>query len=268
MKIIISPAKKMRVDTDTYPVKAFPPLLEETQNIFDYMRGLSIQEAKALWKCNDKIAEENFERFQRMDLRKNLTPAIISYVGIQYQYMAPGVFSEKELDYIEKHLYILSGFYGALRPFDGVTPYRLEMQAKAQIGRRAEARQMRRYHETESLAACASKDLYEFWEDRIYRCVMEDNGDRTIINLASKEYSKCIEPYLMEKDTYITCIFGELSGGKVIQKGTQAKMARGEMVRYMAEHGEKGVEELKEFKRLGYCFAAEHSGDGMYVFLK
>lgn len=66
-----------------------------------------------------------------MELEKNLTPALISYEGIQYQYMAPAVFSEKEWDYVQENLRILSGFYGVLKPFDGVTPYRLEMQAKA-----------------------------------------------------------------------------------------------------------------------------------------
>lgn len=69
-----------------------------------------------------------------MDLKRNLTPAILSYEGIQYQYMAPGVFTIYELEYISEHLRILSGFYGVLKPFDGVVPYRLEMQAKAKIG--------------------------------------------------------------------------------------------------------------------------------------
>lgn len=65
-----------------------------------------------------------------MDLYRNLTPAILSYEGIQYQYMAPGVFQTEEFAYIETHLRILSGFYGILRPFDRIVPHRLEMQAK------------------------------------------------------------------------------------------------------------------------------------------
>ena len=83
-----------------------------------------------LWQCNDKIAELNFQRFSRMDLTRNLTPALLSYEGIQYQYMAPQVFTEQEWAYAQEHLRILSGFYGVLRPLDGVVPYRLEMQAK------------------------------------------------------------------------------------------------------------------------------------------
>ena len=68
-----------------------------------------------------------------MELYHHLTPAVLAYKGIQYQYMAPGVFTDMELEYIQQHLRILSGFYGILRPFDGVTPYRLEMQANLSI---------------------------------------------------------------------------------------------------------------------------------------
>jgi len=74
------------------------------------------------------------ERLANMDLHTRLTPVVLAYEGIQYQYMAPGVFTYDELDYMQEHLRILSGFYGVLRPFDGVTPYRLEMQAKLKAG--------------------------------------------------------------------------------------------------------------------------------------
>lgn len=93
--------------------------------------------------CSDKIAELNFLRFQEMKLERNLTPAVLSYEGIQYQYMAPKVFTQNAWDYIQENLWILSAFYGVLKPLDGVTPYRLEMQAKARVN--------------------GSKNLYEFW---------------------------------------------------------------------------------------------------------
>ena len=131
MKIIISPAKKMNMDTDTLAPESLPVFLEKTEELLAWMRQLSRQEAKELWRCNDRIADQNYQRFQEMNLRKNLTPAVISYEGIQYQYMAPVVFEERQMEYIRDHLKILSGFYGVLRPFDGVVPYRLEMQAKA-----------------------------------------------------------------------------------------------------------------------------------------
>ncbi|MBO5055051.1 MAG: peroxide stress protein YaaA [Eubacterium sp.] len=246
MRIIISPAKKMNEDTDTLSWKDLPVFLETTEQIMDWMKSLSCEEARKLWQCNEKLAELNFRRFREMDLKRNLTPALISYEGIQYQYMAPLVFLDEEWDYVQKNLRILSGFYGVLKPLDGVTPYRLEMQAKAKIGEK--------------------QDLYEFWGSRIYKEVLDES--RVIINLASKEYSKCIESYLQKEDKLITCIFGELKDGKVVQKGTMAKMARGEMVRFMAEKGIENPQDMKAFDRLGYCFREEFSCENEYVFIR
>lgn len=247
MKIIISPAKKMNIDTDTLAFRSMPSFLSETEELLAWMRRLTFAEAKAIWKCNDKIAEQNYRRFQEMDLERNLTPAVIAYEGIQYQYMAPAVFGGEQTDYIQEHLRILSGFYGVLKPFDGVTPYRLEMQAKAS----------------------EAGDLYKFWGDKLYREVAgEEKDGGLILNLASKEYSKCIEKYLTPEDTYVTVVFGELADGKVKQKGTLAKMARGEMVRYLAENKVEDPERIKGFDRLGYCFEETLSNEKEYVFLK
>lgn len=246
MKVIISPAKKMNIDMETYEVLQMPEHLERTLLIRKFMQSLSFSQAMKLWGCNEKIARLNYERFRDMELDRNLTAAIISYEGIQYQYMAPKVFTEKALRYIKEHLRILSGFYGVLRPFDGVAPYRLEMQAKAAID--------------------GTEDLYEFWGSRIYQSVLDEDG--VILNLASKEYSRCVESYLKPEDIFITCVFGEWQDGKVIQKGTLAKMARGEMVRFMAEENVETLEGIKSFQGLGYRFHEELSGEREYVFVK
>ena len=133
IRIIISPAKKMNIDTDSFAVEALPQFLAETERLKKAMQAMPDQELQALWKCNDTIAKLNVERLRNMELRRNLTPAILAYEGIQYQYMAPGVMETGQLKYLREHLRILSGFYGLLRPFDGVTPYRLEMQAKLSV---------------------------------------------------------------------------------------------------------------------------------------
>lgn len=237
----------MNVNTDILPYKDLPVFLEETEILMQWIQKLSYEEAKKLWACNDKIAEQNFERFKNMNLQENLTPAILSYEGIQYQYMAPIVFEGKEMDYVQEHLRILSGFYGVLKPFDGVTPYRLEMQAKAK-------------------GISGTKDLYDFWGEKLYNEVIDE--EHIILNLASKEYSKIIEKYLKEEDHFVTCIFGEMVNGKVQQKGTMAKMARGEMVRYMAENQIEDLKEIQKFDRLGYLYHEELSGENEYVFLK
>lgn len=246
MKIIISPAKKMNVDSDTLMFHNLPIFLEKTKEIKKWLLEREFEELKELWGCNEKIAKQNFDRLREFDLEKNLTPAILSYEGIQYQYMAPAVFEEKMLHYIEEHLRILSGFYGMLRPMDGVVPYRLEMQAKARMGE--------------------VSNLYDYWGRQLYEAVKDESG--VYINLASKEYSKCIEKYLEKDDIFITCIFGEEVNGKVVQKGTYAKMARGEMVRFMAEKQIENPEDMKSFRRLDFVFSEKFSKETEYVFLR
>lgn len=245
MRIIISPAKKMNVNMDDLPVEGLPPFLEQTELLLEAVRKMSFTRVRELWKCNEKLARLNYERFARMDLNRTLTPAILAYEGLQYQHMAPTVFSETALSYVREHLRILSGFYGMLSPFDGVVPYRLEMQA--------------------ALSVDGKKDLYDFWGDKIYRSLWD--GDRTVVNLASREYSGVVEKYLQPEDRFITVVFGELAGGCVKQKGTFAKMARGEMVRFMAENNIEEPEGIKRFEGLGYRYAGEYSSRDTWVFL-
>ena len=246
MRIIISPAKQMQINTDVFTCSELPVFMEKTEILMRWMQGLSFEEQKKLWACSDKIARQNSERFAHMDLRKNLTPALLAYDGIQYTYMAPAVFEDGQYDYVQEHLRILSGFYGVVKPMDGVVPYRLEMQARAVVS--------------------GHKNLYDFWGDSLYREVLDSS--RIIINLASKEYSKCIEKYLQPEDRYITCVFGEPEGNKIVQKGVYAKMARGEMVRYMAANAITEPEEIKAFDWSGYRFREDLSSDKEYVFVR
>lgn len=235
----------MKMDTDSLPWRDLPVFLPKTEQLCTQLQGMSDQELKKLWKCNDSIASVNIQRLQNMDLYSRLTPAVLAYEGIQYQYMAPGVFTEQAFAYVQEHLRILSGFYGILKPFDGVTPYRLEMQAKLRVGE--------------------CKDLYAYWGDSLARALFAETD--CIINLASKEYSVCVSKYLPETVRFITCVFGEEKDGKVIEKGTMCKMARGEMVRFMAENQMEDPEQIKAFDRLNYRFDANRSDDKMFVFI-
>jgi cytoplasmic iron level regulating protein YaaA (DUF328/UPF0246 family) len=246
MRIILAPAKKMNVDTDRLSPQGMPVFLDRTEKILGWLKKQSHADLQKLWGCNDKIAEQNYRRIEEMDLHSRLTPAILSYEGIAYQYMAPAIFEDSSFDYVQEHLRILSGFYGVLKPMDGVTPYRLEMQAKASID--------------------GKKDLYDLWGSRLYDEVRDDSG--VIINLASKEYSKCIEKYLKPDDLFITVNFCELSGDKLVTKGTYAKMARGEMVRFMAENGIEDPADIRNFDRLGYVYRDNLSGERELVFVK
>ena len=246
MRIIISPAKKMKVDTDSFLYRDLPVFLSNTEEICGELQSMSYEELKKLWKCNDQIAQLNVRRLREMDLLDRLTPAVLAYEGIQYQYMAPGVFTDQEFGYIQEHLRILSGFYGILRPFDGVTPYRLEMQAKLKIG--------------------ACKDLYAYWGDRLAQTLCAESN--CILNLASREYSICVSKYLPDTARFITCVFGEENDGKVIEKGTMCKMARGEMVRFMAQYQIENPDQIKSFDRLNYRFDESRSDDSTYIFLR
>ena len=110
---------KMKEDNESFPSKQLPVFLSETEKLLDYLQGLEYEELKNIWKCSDKLAQLNYERIQEMKLTKNLTPAILSFQGLQYQYIAAQVFTYRELAYLEEHLRILSGFYGVLKPMDG-----------------------------------------------------------------------------------------------------------------------------------------------------
>lgn len=246
MKIIISPAKKMNADTDSAAPGGLPQFLPETAQLLSALQRLSDQELQALWKCNDALAALNVGRLREMDLHRRLTVALLAYEGIQYRYMAPGVFEDGHFAYIQEHLRILSGFYGLLRPFDGVTPYRLEMQAKLSVN--------------------GSKDLYGFWGGKLAKHLAAETD--FVLNLASKEYSRAVEPHLPPTVRFLTCTFGERREGKIIEKGTLCKMARGQMVRWLAEHAVTDPEGLKEFDQLGYRFSAPESTHNHYTFVK
>ena len=134
----------------------------------------------------------------------------------------------------------ISGF------FRDSTEYRLEMQAK--------------------LAAGGAKDLYGFWGGSLAENLLAETD--CIVNLASQEYSRCISRHLPGSARFITCVFGEKKGGKIIEKATACKMARGEMVRYMAENSVRAPEESRDFDRLGYRFSPADSDENTYVFIK
>lgn len=246
MRIIISPAKKMKINSDSIPYEELPELLPKAEKLLAYLKQLSYSEIKTLWNCSDKIAGHQFEYLKTVELKRNLTPALLAYDGIQYQYMAPIVFETDQWSYIKKYVRILSGFYGILRPIDGIVPYRLEMKAKIEIERH--------------------KNLYEFWGDSLYQILKHETNE--ILNLASEEYAKCIKTYLEKDISMISVVFGQLKEDKIIQKGVLAKMARGEMVRYLAEHQIKDFEEIKNFNRLHYSFDEKRSSKEKLIFLQ
>lgn len=246
MKIIISPAKKMTNDSDTLSALSQPIFAADAAHLAETLRAMDAKALQKLWQCSDKLTAENLDRLAVFDPAKAQTPALLAYEGLQYQHLAAMVLDRDALAYLQEHLRILSGMYGVLRPFDAVMPYRLEMQAK--------------------LSCDGARDLYAYWGGRLYDAL--DARDGIILNLASEEYARAIRPYCGPNDRMITVRFGEISDGRVKQKGTFAKMARGEMVRFMAEQQIADLSQLVQFDALGLHYEAALSDDKTMTFVK
>ena len=247
MKLLIAPAKKMRVEEDFLPPKTQPALWERSAELLQVLQELSLPELRKVLACSDRLAQEAAENFQRMDLLQGSTPALLAYDGIQYKYMAPGLFTQPQWDYVEEHLRILSGFYGVLRPMDGVRPYRLEMQARLQTP--------------------YGRTLYEFWGETLGDTLLQE--DQVRVNLASEEYAKAVRPAVQGRARFVRCVFAEeVAPGTLVEKGVYVKMARGEMVRFAAENALQRPEDLRQFDRLGYVFSPERSQGDVYVFCR
>ena len=270
LQVIISPTKQMRVCASAFAAQGIPPYPQRTATLHQHLLQIEHQDGKdalqALWSVSDRLLQQNLDRLHAFEplmdagdlnnpeLARLVSPAAFSYVGIQYQSMAPEVLDQESLAWLQSHLWILSGLYGCVRPFDAVQPYRLEMGAK--------------------LAADGAKNLYAFWGDALARAVCGYMDDETppqtgaaahagtcVINLASVEYAKTVLPHLNQSSRCITCIFGEdLRAGKPVQRSTASKTARGSMVRWMAENRIENPADLTRFN-VGYAFSPQLSSN-------
>lgn len=242
MQIIISPTKKMQVNNDVFAHKDLPLFLTKTQQVLSCLQTLSFEQLQKLYQASDSIVEENRQRLVNMDLTANLTAAIMAYEGIAFSYMSSKLLTQEDYDFLQEHLFILSGFYGALRPFDGIRPYRLEMQAKLVID--------------------SYPNLYNFWHDEINNLL--ESKDKDILNLASKEYSKIIDS---KRFNIKTVRFVQEHKGKLVEKGTVCKMLRGLMVKYIATHKINDFEAIKSFNENNAVFNESLSNENTFVFI-
>ena len=244
MRVILSPAKTMRIEETILP-EGTPVFLEQAVYLSDLLKKMTPAERRTVWNCSERLAAENEERLAAMNLYGAGSPAVFSYSGLAYSHLAPESLTDDELAYLQSRLRILSGLYGILKPLDGIVPYRLELGAKFRTD--------------------AFKDLYAFWgsgpADELFA------GADTVIDLASDEYSRLITPWISGRRCMIHIIFAERKNGKLITKGTFAKMARGDMMRWMAEQAICDPQEIKSFER-GYRFSQQDSDETHYCFLK
>ena len=245
MKIIISPAKKMRREEYVAPLHR-PMFLKEAGELLSFLRSLSDSEMAKVWKVKGALLSSSLSSLSMLSLEDIGSPAIFSYDGIQYTYMSPSSFTDSMLEYAEKNLRIISGLYGLLNPLDGVGAYRLEMESPISIP--------------------GYGDLYSYWGGKIASSLMED--DRLLVNLASAEYSKAVLPYLPSSVNVVTPVFLDWEKGRYVSKGVYAKMERGEMVRFLAETGAETVEDIMKFSSRGYEFSRFLSDSNTLCFVR
>lgn len=244
--VIISPAKKMRDDIAWMDAQDQPIFLKEANTLLKYFQSLTISQIQEVLVCSHKIAQEAYQQYHRMQLGSIGTPAVLSFDGIQYHHMAPDVFTIEQFAYVQKHIRILSGFYGVLKPMDHVMPYRFEVQDKIQY---------QTYH-----------DGYAFWKDKIYKAIVKE--DKEILDLASAQYSKLLYKYQKKGVRIVKCRFMEEQYGVRKEKGVYVKMARGEMVRWLAEEQIQCIDDVKQFQRKGYTYCKSLSNAHTFIFIR
>jgi cytoplasmic iron level regulating protein YaaA (DUF328/UPF0246 family) len=241
MIILLSPAKTLDYETPCSAKTATNPrMLKKSAELVDCLKKYSPKKITALMGVSDKIAELNVERYNQWQVpftKKNSKQAIYAFRGDVYNGFDVDTLKGKEIDFAQKHLRVLSGLYGLLRPLDLMQPYRLEMGTKLNVSQK-------------------NKNLYQFWDTDITDLINEDldhHKKRLVINLASNEYFKSVKPKLLDSDV-ITPGFKDLKGGKYKVVSFWAKVARGQMARYIVQKQLKNIQHLKNYDVDGYRF--------------
>lgn len=240
MLIVISPAKsldfKSRPATQKYTL---PDFLNEASEIAGKLKTFSPEQISGLMSVSPKLGQLNWERYQVWHLPftpENARQAVLAFSGEVFRGLQANSLSESQFGFAQKHLRILSGLYGVLRPLDLIQPYRLEMGMQLSIGKK--------------------KDLYHFWGKAITEKISEalkESGFPFLINLASSEYYKSID-VKKAGATLITPAFKDLKNGAYKMITVYAKRARGLMTRFIIENNIINPEELKAFNSEGYMF--------------
>lgn len=247
MIVFISPTKNMI--PRTLPVEmTLPSFCVEAQTLHEILLTFNDEDIMNIMKVNAKLAVQNQVRFRDIRFDLSGTHALSTYDGLAFKHMHLFTWKEEDYHFANQHLRILSGFYGVVKPFDSIYPYRLEMQARG-LSERID-------------------NLYSFWSDALMRSLREDNDDEIYINLASLEYSQAITPYLKEKEQCINIHFQVFKNGKAVTQATIAKMARGQMVEWMMKQRIQKLEEIKRFNVDGWTFQPVLSNETDYVFTK
>ncbi len=254
MKILLSPAKS--IDTSNvskYQDITLPVFEKETTILVKKLAKMKSKKIMELMGVSRDLAELNEHRFKHFEFPKNQTdeivPAAFAFSGEVYKGLAIHTLSAEEVNRANASIRILSGLYGILKPLDLMTPYRLEMGTRWAITAKASS-------------------LYQFWGSKPTDFLKKELvKDETIINLASAEYFKVIDPKRL-KNKIITPVFKEFKDGQYKIVMMYAKHARGAMARFIIQQNIQDSEELKRYNVDGYSYAENLSSEKEWVFVR
>ena len=249
MLVVVSPAKKLNMSLVDNLKVSEPHFKKNANELVNVVRGLSVQDLEKLMDISTTLAELNKDRFNDFGNQQKKAAAF-AFAGDTYKGLSIENFEMGDLDWAQKHLRILSGLYGLLRPLDEIEPYRLEMGSK--------------------LKGAHGSSLYDYWGNKISENLNQyakEIGSKILVNCASNEYFNAINlNSLLLK--VITPIFIERKNGKEKIISFYAKNARGAMARFIIQNRLKSEEDLKKFDLDGYNYSAEKSGEGKLVFIR
>ena len=254
MLAVISPAKSLDFDSRAPTRKAtLPQFLDESGKLIEKLRGKSPQDIATLMGISSDLAYLNYDRYaawQPPFNRRNAKQAMFAFNGDVYSGLKSQTFSERDLSWAQRHLRILSGLHGLLKPLDLIQPYRLEMGTQ--------------------LATQRGKDLYDFWSGRLTEALnaaIVAQGQPILVNIASNEYFNAVDAKALDA-RIITPKFKDLKNGRYKFISFFAKRARGLMAAYLIKHRVSTLKALKAFDWGGYRFSATESTADHWVFLR
>lgn len=242
MKIIISPSKTKKINNlpikdDSFLIEKEPVYLEISKEIIERIKTFSVEKIEKKFKLKNEKAQKLSEFYQNYENEKSGN-ALASYTGVAYKAIKIETFDKSDFEYLESYLVILSALYGILTPYTNVKEYRLDM--------------------TNSIFE--NKSLYEVWKTRVNEYFEQED---VILNLASKEYSKLINP-----DKLIDFEFWEDSNGKLKQVSTNSKKMRGFTLNYIVKNRITNINNLKDITLNEYVFNKDMSSEKKFVYVK
>lgn len=254
MLIVLSPSKTLNPDAPADAAMCTQPAyLKESRQLIRRLRELSPDEIAELMRISMNLAHLNHGRYHQWRTpftTDNAKPSALAFKGDVYTGLGADDFTKRDLNFAQKHLRILSGLYGLLRPLDLIQPYRLEMGTRLETARGA--------------------NLYQFWGDRISRGLKTElamQKEPVLVNLASQEYFRAVDPEALGAPV-ITPVFKERKQGRYRVIGLFAKKARGMMARYIIRNRLTGVSDILGFAEGGYRHAPEMSTQTEWVFAR